>query len=134
MATAMGTGSSFEAATKTTLKHRTYGKGALALEGGRLTDGALGNLIHTEIIPRLLVAGPGGGNAREGEAVRGVDPDEAAWFAGLPLELEADELLEVVYGYVESGVAVESIFVDLLAPRRASWARAGKKTNATLWT
>ncbi len=86
---------------------------------------SLGGLVEAEIIPRLLLAhgdahhhaqdiagrepesGPPGGGFEAGEAER---------FSIRPLELEADELLAEVEIFLDRGVSVESIMVDLLAP------------------
>jgi hypothetical protein len=57
------------------------------------------------LMPRDMVAG-----------TQAVDPAEAAKFASLPLELEADELLVLVEGILARGASVESVFIDLLAP------------------
>lgn len=77
----------------------------------------LGSLIEAEIIPRLLIAHPAPALVArlDGEPAR-IDPAEAAEFAPLPLILEADELLAQVEAFLDRGVSVESIFVDLLAP------------------
>ncbi|MFD2783808.1 hypothetical protein ACFS32_25385 [Novosphingobium pokkalii] len=48
------------------------------------------------LMPRDMVAG-----------TQAVDPAEAAKFASLPLELEADELLVLVEGILARGVSVE---------------------------
>lgn len=76
----------------------------------------LDNLIQEQIIPRLLMAHSHNGPRHSSEGAQTIDPEDAANFASLPLELEADELLAVVEGYLARGIAVESIFVDLLAP------------------
>lgn len=76
----------------------------------------LDHLIQGEIIPRLLIAHPAPAAANGlAETVR-LNPTEVQEFAPLPLTLEADELLSLVDGFLARGVAVESIFVDLLAP------------------
>lgn len=80
----------------------------------------LDRLIQGEIIPRLLSAHPAPVAvkvlAEATPAVGPIDPAEARAFALLPLELEADELLERVDAFLQRGVPVEAIFVDLLAP------------------
>ncbi|MBX7497094.1 cobalamin B12-binding protein [Qipengyuania sp. 6B39] len=86
------------------------------------THVSLGGLVEGEIIPRLLMAhrddcpraamcAPNGG--APGCAI---DCQEAARFAVLPLRLEADELLAEVETFLERGVPVQTILVDLLAP------------------
>lgn len=77
---------------------------------------AITTLIEGEIIPQLLVAH----RLRPERAVNHggavITAQEVADFAPLPLVLQADELLIHVEGYLERGVGVDSIFVDLLAP------------------
>ncbi|KPF93713.1 cobalamin B12-binding protein [Novosphingobium sp. AAP83] len=68
------------------------------------------------MIPRLLMAHSLDGPPQIPDSVQTIDPEDAANFASLPLALEADELLTVVEAYLARGVAVESIYVDLLAP------------------
>ncbi|MCW1988495.1 MULTISPECIES: B12-binding domain-containing protein [unclassified Novosphingobium] len=78
---------------------------------------AVDALISEHIIPRLLMAqshGPVPRIAAQGTAK--VDAAEAARFASLPLQLEADELLALVESILARGACVESVFVDLLAP------------------
>lgn len=88
-----------------------------------LRSGAtLGSLISGEIIPRLLLAHRDDRDSKLdfGEAVSpgrsAIDGAEAAQFAALPLELEADELLGKVEAFLARGVGVETVFVELLAP------------------
>ena len=76
----------------------------------------LDNLIQEQIIPRLLLAHSHSGPRLPAEGQQVVSAEDVANFASLPLELEADELLTVVEGFLARGIAVESIFVDLLAP------------------
>jgi methanogenic corrinoid protein MtbC1 len=79
---------------------------------------SLSRLIECEIIPRLLVAhtgvAPATGCDAAGSAL--VSPEEAAAFAPLALEVEADELLQHVERLVARGVSFETLLVDLLAP------------------
>ena len=78
---------------------------------------AVDALISEQIIPRLLMAQAHGLMPRDMVAgTHAVDPAEAAKFASLPLELEADELLVLVEGILARGASVESVFIDLLAP------------------
>ena len=85
--------------------------------------------MEAEIIPRLLLAhgGPGGGLARVGVGpsrigkvgsggAANIAPSEVESFASLPLALEADELLAVTEAFLDRGVSVEAVLVDLLAP------------------
>jgi methanogenic corrinoid protein MtbC1 len=73
-------------------------------------------LIQEQIIPRLLMAHSTGVARARVPGLLSIDPADAARFSALPLDLEADELLDVVEGYIAKGVSVESVFVDLLAP------------------
>ena len=75
---------------------------------------SLNTLISEEIIPRLLQAHP----VDQVPLVSGaetIDPAEAAHFASLPLQLEADELLTEIEVFLARGVSVETVLVDLLA-------------------
>ncbi|AXU17889.1 cobalamin B12-binding protein [Novosphingobium sp. THN1] len=73
-------------------------------------------MIEEQIIPRLLLAHSSGVPKGRVTGTLSVDPSDAASFASLPLDLDAEELLEVVEGFIARGIAIESIFVDLLAP------------------
>lgn len=76
----------------------------------------LDHLIQGEIIPRLLIAHPAPAAANGAAEGLRITPVEVQNFAPLPLTLEADELLRLIDGFLARGVALESIFVDLLAP------------------
>ncbi|MGV3512840.1 MAG: cobalamin B12-binding domain-containing protein [Novosphingobium sp.] len=76
----------------------------------------MNSLIEEQIIPRLLLAHSSDVSRTRALGTLSVDPADAASFSSLPLDLEADELLEVVESFIARGVSVESIFVDLLAP------------------
>lgn len=116
-----------------TAKRTGRGGGAPRSKGGRGTapprtgtaawdparagsPGSLNSLINEQIIPRLLMAHSHGVPRAPADGSLPVDPAEAAQFASLPLQLEADELLVVVEGILSRGVSVDSVFVDLLAP------------------
>jgi methanogenic corrinoid protein MtbC1 len=73
-------------------------------------------LIEGEIIPQLLVAHRLRPERVAAQGGTVITPNDVASFAPLPLVLQADELLVHVEGYLERGVGVASIFVDLLAP------------------
>lgn len=87
-----------------------------------LTSASLGGLVEGEIIPRLLMAHRDdclrAALCLPDKAAPGcaIDCGEAARFAVLPLRLEADELLAEVETFLERGVPVRTILVDLLAP------------------
>ena len=79
---------------------------------------ALAGLIESEIIPRMLAA------HREEDALAPIahaappviELLEADAFADLVLEHEAYSLLGIVDGFLDRGIAVEDLLVDLLAP------------------
>jgi methanogenic corrinoid protein MtbC1 len=50
------------------------------------------------------------------EPVSSLSADEIARFAALPLQLETGDLLNAIEQYLSRGVAVEHIFIELLAP------------------
>lgn len=86
---------------------------------------SLGGLVEGEIIPRLLLAhceahpdGDAIGNREFEPGAPGArfEIGEAELFSTRPLHLEADELLTEVEAFLDRGVSVESIMVDLLAP------------------
>ena len=76
----------------------------------------VGSLISGEIIPRLLLIEPTRCATGQNADRTSISRDEADQFATLPLTLEADELLGKVETFIDRGVSVESVFVDLLAP------------------
>lgn len=84
-------------------------------ENVRMSPASVNNLIQEQIIPRLLHAHTFNVSRTVAPGVLSVELAEAAKFLSLPLNLEADELLDFVEGYIDNGVSVESIFVDLLA-------------------
>lgn len=77
---------------------------------------SLSTLVEEQIIPRLLMAHSVAGPRVRPMVCREITQEDAARFASLPLELDADELLDLVETFIRSGVAVESVFVELLAP------------------
>lgn len=87
----------------------------LARGVGRAGPTSVNSLIQEQIIPRLLQVHTPGVPRLKASGVLRVAPEDAASFVSLPLMLEADELLDVVEGFIASGVSVESVFVDLLA-------------------
>lgn len=80
------------------------------------SSAAISTLIEGEIIPQLLVAH----RMRPGRPVLGgggvITAEDVARFSQMPLTLQADELLVHVEEYLARGVAIDAIFVDLLAP------------------
>lgn len=78
---------------------------------------AINTIIEGEIIPRLMMAHSSGSeDAVADERPQEIEPADAARFAVLPLELEADALLAEIDRFVGKGVSVDSIYLDLLAP------------------
>lgn len=81
-----------------------------------LDDETIGSLIEGEIIPRLLMAHGSEAKSPAKRPTAEIDPFDASRFVAMPLHTEAAELLEVVQTYLDKGVGVEAIYVDLLAP------------------
>ncbi|MEM7665000.1 MAG: B12-binding domain-containing protein [Pseudomonadota bacterium] len=81
-----------------------------------LSGDAINSIIEGEIIPRLLVAHSSGGVRTATAGGAEIDSSAANRFAALPLTLEAAGLLEEVDHFLEQGVSVDSIYLDLLAP------------------
>jgi methanogenic corrinoid protein MtbC1 len=75
-------------------------------------------LVEREIIPRLVVAHSSDDLivAHPSDADVQIAADEAAHFAPLALELGACALLDHVETFLNRGVSVDTIFVELLAP------------------
>lgn len=73
-------------------------------------------LVEAEIIPRLLMAHTNVPPEQRSTGSGEISAEDAARFAPLPLELEAHDLLTEVERFLDRGVSVDSIFVDLLAP------------------
>lgn len=102
----------------TTPLHRDRSKDRPAdTDGGSGSGDAINTIIESEIIPRLMMAHSGG---EEGRALEGrqseIEPADAARFATLPLELEANDLLAEIDRFLARGVSVDAIYLDLLAP------------------
>ena len=82
----------------------------------------LSKMVESDIIPRLLMAHRNDRWSPPRRAERMVEPasslsaDEIARFAALPLQLETGDLLDAIEQYLSRGVAVEQIFIELLAP------------------
>lgn len=73
-------------------------------------------VLEGDIIPRLLMAHMVDGSMRPVEENRVIDPEDTQRFAILPLRLEASGLLEEVDRFLEQGVSVEEVYIELLAP------------------
>jgi MerR family transcriptional regulator, light-induced transcriptional regulator len=75
------------------------------------------NLVITDqVIPRLLAAHRSEIDGVDASLPDHVTADEAAHFAPLALELEADALLDHVEVFLRRGVSIDHVFVELLAP------------------
>lgn len=87
---------------------------------------AIHTIIESDIVPRLLMAHSAQLPATDPPAIALSDVDgepggaitgsTVEQFAQLPLSLEAANLAQEIDRLLESGVAVEAIYVDLLAP------------------
>lgn len=123
MATVYGTGTKGSATS--TRRRRVTGLRSGAVHGEKGSQpgsavprgpGSVNSLIEEQIIPRLLIAHSSDVPRNRATGALSVDPSDAASFASLPLDLDAEDLLEVVEGFLQRGVSVESVFIDLLAP------------------
>lgn len=115
MATVYGAGSPRKTLRGTRPQRGVVRPATSAREGPRAGSSSVNSLIQDQIIPRLLLAHSHSLPQSRALGVLAADPSDAARFASLPLELEADELLDVVEAFIDRGVSVESVFVDLLA-------------------
>lgn len=77
---------------------------------------SVNTIIETEIIPRLLMAHSSGEARAYVRGSQAINPEDAARFARLPLQLEAAGLIEEIDAFLERGVSVETVCIDLLAP------------------
>lgn len=73
---------------------------------------AVDQLIEQQILPRLLVAHSHGSR----EASPKILASDAEQFVHMPLTHEFDELLVEVEAFLQRGVSVESVYLELLAP------------------
>lgn len=81
-----------------------------------LADDSINSIIEGEIIPRLLMAHSSGQQTDPDRRDIEIAPSDAKRFAALPLRLEAAGLMEEVDRFLEEGVSVDAIYLDLLAP------------------
>lgn len=117
MASAIGTGSAaLLRAISSPLKGWIRQEETQADDVGDASGKELGAVIEGEFIPRLMMRYSKTTAYRETDSEAEIGIDEAAHFAPLPLQLEADELLVEVEAFLRRGVGVEAIFLDLLAP------------------
>lgn len=77
------------------------------------------SMIEGDIIPRLVLAHqrhvPPGPEPNRGRPAA-IDPEDVARFVPLILQEEMPVLVALVEGYLAQGIAVQSLFVDLIAP------------------
>lgn len=81
----------------------------------RMTRDRLDRVIESEVIPRLLVAHCDPHMAAR-QPAPAIAPDEALRFSELVLKARAHEVLDAVESWLERGVPLETVFVELLAP------------------
>jgi MerR family transcriptional regulator, light-induced transcriptional regulator len=75
------------------------------------------NIVAREIIPRLVVAHAPDGDYTESTIIGdAISSDEALKFAPLALDHDACALLDHIEVFLDRGVSIDAIFVDLLAP------------------
>ncbi len=79
-------------------------------------DNTLNAIIEGEIIPKLLMAHAVETASNKRKKKSEIASIDAHRFAALPLTHEAAALLQEVDGFLDSGVSVEAIYIDLLAP------------------
>lgn len=81
------------------------------------TDQDFATLVEQEIIPRLVLAhGDEPAPRRPAMAIHPITAEEVAEFAPMALDHDACVLLDYIEGFLDRGVPVDTIFVDLLAP------------------
>ena len=88
-------------------------------ERGALSGDSINAIIEGEIIPRLLMAhaaGVGAPITRRAKSVTKISSSSAQRFALLPLSVEVAGLIDEVEAFIDEGVSVEAIYLDLLAP------------------
>ena len=81
-----------------------------------VAEDPINSVIEREIIPRLMMAHPEEHGSQSGKRRSTIAASDANRFATLPLELEAASLLEEVDRFIDDGVGVEAVYLDLLAP------------------
>ncbi len=80
-------------------------------------EGSLSTLVEREIIPRLLASHtPDSRSSMAFDLNPAISPEEIDAFAPLSLQVEADALLDYVEVFLQRGVGIDSLLVDLLAP------------------
>ncbi len=79
-------------------------------------DDAVGTIIESDIVPRLLMAHTITSPKRSRKKAVEIDDAAVSRFASLPMEVEAAELMDEVDRFLSDGIDVETVYVDLLAP------------------
>lgn len=80
------------------------------------SDDAVNVIIETDIVPRLLMAHSLRPNPLKPKKPIAIDESAVSRFAELPMGVEAAELMEEVDRFLDSGIEVETVYVELLAP------------------
>lgn len=81
-----------------------------------LLNDSINSIIEGELIPRLMMAHSSGSQRSNTAGKSEIDPAAAERFSTLPLSLEASSLLEEVDAFLDDGISVEAVYLDLLAP------------------
>lgn len=93
------------------------GSAAAAPRLDRPDGRSLSKLVEREIIPRLVASHPRTGRAApQGDGANMISIEEVERFAPLSLQVEADSLLDYVESFLDRGVTIDTLLVDLLAP------------------
>ncbi len=79
-------------------------------------DDEINAILESDLVPRLMMAHSADRPALQAKSGGALSPDLARTFAVLPLQLEASELLSEVDRFLEAGLGVETLYVDVLAP------------------
>ncbi|MFC3692382.1 B12-binding domain-containing protein [Chenggangzhangella methanolivorans] len=105
-----GTSSTCEQAVGTERELRAFARGAPIQRSATLA-----RVIEADIIPRLLLARGPVGRASAPASLE-VDAEDIAGFAAMMVALDLRKAELVVARALESGVAIETVLLDLLAP------------------
>ncbi len=76
----------------------------------------INSVLAGDIIPRLLMAHSAGASTIQPDREKVIDASDIQRFAQLPLNLDAPNLLEEVEGFLQRGMSVEAVYLDMLAP------------------
>lgn len=74
------------------------------------------SILEGDIIPRLMMAHVVDGSVRPLDEQIEIEVEDSIGFAALPLRLEPLDLLAEIDRFLEQGVSVEEVYLDLLAP------------------